>query len=189
MFYNDEANVRNYIKMTAHQNQTGELLIERLATHLPENSSVLELGMGPGNDLKRLMKRFQPTGSDNSELFLDYFRKKDPSADLENLDAVQIKTERKFDCIYSNKVLHHLSKDQMIISLSNQLERLNPKGFVLHSFWKGIGSEEKMGLNFVYYTLAEIYQIFHKNFQIIELESYQEMDKKDSFYILAKKYE
>ena len=70
--------------------------------------------MGPGIDLKMLNKHFRATGSDNSQFFLDRFRNSDCKADLIYLDAVELDTEKSFDCIYSNKVLHHLTDGQLL---------------------------------------------------------------------------
>jgi 2-polyprenyl-3-methyl-5-hydroxy-6-metoxy-1,4-benzoquinol methylase len=57
------------------------------------------------------------TGSDLSEVFLKLYWKDHPHADTLLLDAVTINTDRTFDCIYSNKVLHHLSADDLQKSL------------------------------------------------------------------------
>ncbi|MDH5586814.1 MAG: class I SAM-dependent methyltransferase [Nitrospirota bacterium] len=98
----------------------GRELIEVLRKHLPDSASVLELGMGPGIDLKMLNKHFRATGSDNSQFFLDRFRDSDSKTDLMYLDAVELDTERSFDCIYSDKVLHHLTDEELTASLCRQ---------------------------------------------------------------------
>ena len=73
--------------------------------------------MGPGKDLDMLAKHYQVTGSDLSGVFLDLYRKKHKDADLLLLDAVSLKTDREWQGIYSNKVLHHLSKEELSESL------------------------------------------------------------------------
>ena len=105
-FFDVEKNVEEDIKMC--DGMDGRALIDILKTHLSEGSNLLEIGMGPGTDLDILRESYRVTGSDSSQVFLDLYRKKKPDASLLLLDAISLNTESKFDCIYSNKVLHHL---------------------------------------------------------------------------------
>ena len=125
-------NVEEYIKMTERYDGRG--LINILKQHLPKGSTVLELGMGQGKDLDILKENYQATGSDYSQMFTDRYQKQHPEADIIKLDAVIIETERKFDCVYSNKVLHHLTREELRRSLFNQRKVLNPKALLLHTF-------------------------------------------------------
>jgi len=79
-----------------------------------------------------------------------------PDADLMELDAVTVDTGRTFDGIYSNKVLHHLTKSQLEESMRQQARVLNSFGLLLHSFWYGDQVEEFHGLRFVYHTEASL---------------------------------
>ena len=85
------------------------------------------------------------------------------------LDAVQLSADRVFDCIYSNKVLHHLAVDDLSRSVSRQEELLAADGQVLHSFWRGEGEEEHLGLRFVYETEESLCVIFGEIFDITDL--------------------
>jgi trans-aconitate methyltransferase len=109
-YYKQERNVKEYIKMA--EGFDGQKLITELINHLPRNSSVLEIGMGPGKDIPLLEKYYKVTGSDNSDLFIDRYRKAHPNVDLIFLDAITIETDRKFQGIYSNKVLIHLTREE-----------------------------------------------------------------------------
>ena len=51
----------------------GSELNKILEKYLPEKSSVLEIGMGPGKDLDILSKTYAVTGSDNSVINLGLF--------------------------------------------------------------------------------------------------------------------
>ena len=153
-FFDTEKGVDQYIKMA--EGYDGAELIKILQKYLPENSTILELGMGPGKDMDILMESYTVTGSDNSQVFLDKYKEKHLDADLLLLDAVIIQTDRKFDCIYSNKVLHHLTKEDLIKSLQRQKEALNPNGIAFHSFWKGNKVEEMEGLLFTYYETEDL---------------------------------
>ena len=180
-FFDTEKGVEQYIKMA--EGYDGAELINILQKYLPENSTVLELGIGPGKDMDILKKSYAVTGSDYSQVFLDKYEEKHKDADLLLLDAVTMPTDRKFDCIYSNKVLHHLTKEDLIKSLQRQKEMLNPNGIAFHSFWKGNKVEEIEGLLFTYYETEDLKKITESNFDVLAIETYTEMEKDDSIYV------
>ena len=184
-YFDNDKNVNDYIAMA--KGYDGKELIEILKKYLPKDSTVLELGMGPGVDLEILKDTYHVTGSDNAQPFLDLYRKKHRDTELLLIDAVTINTEQKFDCIYSNKVLHHLSKDELMRSLLRQREVLEDDGILFHSFWYGNKVEEHHGMRFTYYTEDDLQNITSMNFDIVEMGKYEEMEKEDSLYVLLKK--
>ena len=184
-FFNTEKGVDEYIKMA--EGFDGKELIKILQKYLPANSTVLELGMGPGKDLTILNRTYTVTGSDNSKIFIDRYKKQNPDADLLKLDAVTLFTNRTFDCIYSNKVLQHLQTNDLKKSLKKQKEILNPNGILLHSFWRGNKTETFEGLLFVYYEIDTLREIFESDFEILKLEIYTEDKKDDSIYAVLRK--
>ena len=184
-FYDSRENVDQYIKMAAGYDGRG--LIEILKSHLPAGSSVLELGMGPGVDLDILARYFTVTGSDTSNIFIDMYLEKKPDADLLLLDAENLETDRTFECIYSNKVLMHLSKDGLRRSLERQRELLSRDGIVMHSFWYGKGEEQVQGLRFVYYDEDELMKTIGRGYDPIKIERYTEMERGDSLLALLRK--
>jgi len=183
-YYQSKKHVMEYINMA--EGFDGKELIEILKKHLKKEATVLELGMGPGVDLDILKNDFIVTGSDVSDVFLDLYKKKHPGADLIKLDAETLITERKFDCIYSNKVLHHLSTKKLKKSIKKQKELLKSEGILFHSFWHGDKEEIYKGLRFVYYTEKELINYFSEDFEIIGIETYKEMEENDSIYIIVK---
>ena len=184
-YFDHEENVEAYLAMA--DGYDGAELIAVLRQYLPEGSSVLELGMGPGKDLDLLRRAYRVTGSDTSRVFLDRYRKNHPDADLLLLDAARMDTDRTFDCIYSNKVLHHLSRAALKTSLQRQKAVLNDGGLLLHSFWHGAGEDEHHGLRFTYYTEPDLRAAVCDGFDIVALEPYTEMDDNDSLYLLIRK--
>ena len=182
-FYDNEETARQYIAMA--EGYDGRELIGILRNHLPDGSSVLELGMGPGVDLSMLEQHFRATGSDISQYFLDRYRETHADADLLFLDATELQTDRVFDCIYSNKVLHHLTDKELATSLRRQKEVLAGDGMVMHSFWQGEGTQEHHGLKFVYQTEQSLRKIFGETFSTVTVVSYTEMEDHDSLYVLA----
>lgn len=183
-YFDNEKNARDYIEMA--EGYDGRELIEILKGYLPEGATVLELGMGPGVDLELLSLSYQVTGSDNSQTFLDIYRQTNPDADLLLLDAITIETSFKFDCIYSNKVLHHLSADELAQSFLRQKEILNPGGVLLHSFWYGEHEEFMDGLRFRYYTEEILLGMVEPLFEVLEITKYKEMEADDSVYLVLK---
>jgi len=186
-YFDKIENVHEYLKMA--EGFDGRELIEILKTHLKKGKSVLEIGMGPGKDLDILNESFKATGSDNSKIFLDLYRKENPGSDFILLDAVTLETERKFDCLYSNKVLHHLSKNELKQSFERQKSIVTDDGLLFHSFWYGDKEEKFKGLRFVYYNENTIKEVIGNSLKIIEFAKYKEMEENDSFYIILKNKE
>lgn len=184
-YFDDEKNVADYIRMA--EGFDGREFIPVLQKYLRPGATLLELGMGPGKDLDLLSTHFQVTGSDSSQLFLDRYLKSRPSADVIWLDAVTLESDRTFDAIYSNKVLHNLTTKELTESLQRQGQLLNDGGVVLHTLWYGDGEEEFSGLRFVYYTEASFSQLLCADFEILETARYSEIEPDDSFYVVLRK--
>lgn len=183
-YYESAENVDSYIDRA--KGFDGAALIEHLNTLLPDGATVLELGMGPGVDLDLLAKHYQVTGSDLSNEFLNRYKDIHPEADLLQLDAVHLYTDRQFDCIYSNKVLHHLNLTELEKSLLHQTLRLNKGGMVCHTFWKGSDEDEMEGMFFKYHEKEALVDIFEMNYELIHCEEYTEMEENDSILVIAR---
>ena len=184
-YYDDKKNVDQYNKMA--EGYDGRELIDLLRQHLSPGSTILELGMGPGKDLAILGEIYQVTGSDRSTIFVEQYQETYPNADLLLLDAHTLDTDRQWDGIYSNKVLHHLTHEQLKESLARQGDLLNKGGVLCHSFWQGDDSYEMHGLHFEYYTPETLKPLIPDNFDIIVLQSAQEMGPDDTLYLILKK--
>ncbi|MFC1923174.1 class I SAM-dependent methyltransferase [Chloroflexota bacterium] len=184
-YYDDDKNVEEYIEMA--EGYDGREFIPVLRKYLENGSKVLELGMGPGKDLELLSEHFQVTGSDNSQVFINKYRKDHPDADLVLLDVVMMDIDRKFDCVYSNKVLHHLTKEQLEKSIINQAGVLNRGGILFHTFWYGDKEEEHSGLRFIYYTEDKFSELVGIEFEIVESVKYAEFEEEDSVYFVLRK--
>ena len=184
-YYKTKESVEEYIKLAKDVN--GKLLIEKLKQILPFNSTLLEIGSGPGTDWNILNEFYDVIGSDNSIEFLNHLVSKNPKGEFIELDAISLKTDTKFDCIYSNKVMHHLKDDELIISVKGQNRILNNKGIICHSFWKGQGSEIFKGLFVNYHSITTLTKVYQEYFQILSIENYKEFDDDDSLLLIARK--
>jgi ubiquinone/menaquinone biosynthesis C-methylase UbiE len=184
-YYKTDSSVEEYIRLAKDFN--GADLIEKLKVSLSTGSSVLEIGSGPGSDWEILKRDFDATGSDFSPQFLERLIKKYPQGEFLALDATTLDTDRQFDGIYSNKVLHHLQDDKIKSSILKQNDLLNHNGIVCHSFWKGEGSEVFKGLFVNYHTRESLKSIFEAKFEILLMEDYKEFEDNDSILLIAKK--
>ena len=165
----------------------GTELINELRNFLKDGSTVLEIGMGPGVDLDILKNYYKVAGSDSSKIFVERYKKQHPESDVFLLDVTDIKLDRKFDCIYSNKVLIHLTKEDCLKSLKLQKMVLNPGGILFHSFWQGDKVEEHHGLLFTYYNEDKIRSMVKDDYNILKIQKYKEFEKDDSIYIILQK--
>jgi trans-aconitate methyltransferase len=184
-YFDNKKNVQDYIKMV--KGYDGTELINELRKYLKNGSSILEIGMGPGLDLDILKKYYISAGSDSSKIFVERYKKQQPEADVFVLDAKEINIKRKFDCIYSNKVLIHLTKKECIESLKKQKKILNQKGILFHSFWYGNKIEKHHGLLFVYYTEDELINMVKNDYKILKIQKYTEFENNDSFFVILQK--
>lgn len=181
-FFDNKKNVQEYIDMV--EEYDGTEIIETLRTYLPKNSTVLELGMGPGKDLDLLSKYYNVTGSDSSQIFIDRYKKNHPKATVIKIDATDIKINQKYDCIFSNKVLIHLTKDECQKSFHQQKEILNSKGILFHTFWHGDKIEKHHDLLFTYYSEDELKKMVEKNYTILKMDRYTEFKENDSILMI-----
>ena len=165
----------------------GLTLIEHLKKHLKDGCSILELGTGPGNDIELLSRYYKVTGSDYSDLFLERLNKRHPEIPFLNLDAISLNTTLSFDGIYSNKVLQHLTDEELKSSIENQYRLVNNDGIICHSFWNGEGCETIGGIIHNYHTSEALMELFSRKFKILSIEVYKEMEADDSIFLIAQK--
>lgn len=180
-----ESNNKEY-RNTATGDSNKEL-IEIVENILPQNSTLLVLGIGSGRDITILSEKYKVTGSDFSKLLLTFFAKSNPNIELLNLDPVELSTENKFDSIFSNKVLNQMDEEDLNKSLSNQYKILNENGLIFHSFWSGQKEENHHGLKWVYYTEEKLKGLVPEQFKIIDIKNYKQNLDYDSLCLILKK--
>ncbi len=184
-YYKTKESVEEYINLAKDVN--GLQLIKKLNIFLQQNSSLLEIGSGPGTDFQILKRDYKVIGSDYSNEFLSRLVKNNNKDEFLNLNAITLKTEKKFDGIYSNKVLQHLTNGELRKSIIRQVDILKPKGIICHSFWKGEGDEIFKGLLVNYQTDGSLRNLFGDYFEILLLEEYKEFEDGDSILLIGKK--
>lgn len=181
-----KTNENNEYRNTSTGNDS-TFLVNILKKYLKLESSVLLLGIGSGKDLSLLSNYFKVTGSDFSKLLLTVYQDSHTDADLITLDPVELNTDRKFDSVFSNKVLHQMTESDLVVSLQNQIKLLNVGGFAIHSFWSGAKQEDHHGLKWVYYTKESLSKLIPDEYEISEMNTYKDRIDHDSIYIVLKK--
>lgn len=184
-YYKTKESVEEYIRLA--KDVSGKDLIEKLKKLLPTQSTLLELGTGPGTDWNILSQDYTVVGSDNSQEFLSHLHSSNPSGRFIELDAITLNIEEQFDGLYANKVLHHLKDDELTRSIERQYDILNPEGVICHSFWRGEGSEIFKGLYVNYQTEETLRTYFEQYFEILVLDRYAEFEEADSLLLIGKK--
>jgi ubiquinone/menaquinone biosynthesis C-methylase UbiE len=183
--YQTEKGVAEYIRMSEGYDLS--LYKEQFLKFLKEGSTLLELGMGPGNDYHWLSELYQVTGSDYSQLFLDKAKIRFPDGDFILLDAVSIKTNKRFDCIFSNKVYQYFDIYQIEKALIRQLQLLTGQGIIIHTLWIGDQVFEDDDYKAVYHNEAHLKEIVSKHYKILEWLTYSEFEDNDSVFFVARR--
>ena len=186
-YYHTKDSVEEYIRLATGFD--GKQIISRLKEFLPSGSDLLEIGSGPGKDWEILKDFYKVLGSDFSQEFLKHLRATYPGGEFVELDAATLGTNRTFDGIYSNKVLHHLEDEDLEASVKRQFQILKPGGFVCHTFWKGEDSEIYNDLFVNNHTDAGIRTLFEELFDPLLIRFYKEFEKGDSILYIGKKKE
>ncbi len=184
-YYKTKESVDEYIELAKDVN--GKQLIEKLRTYLPANSFLLEIGSGPGTDWNILSDYFNVVGSDNSAEFISRLIINNPRGEFLELDATSLITNKTFNGIYSNKVLHHLTDKELKDSIKRQHEILQENGIVCHSFWKGEGTEIFKGLFVNYHSKSNLQHFFEEYFEVLIMEDYKEFEDGDSILFIGRK--
>jgi len=190
-FWLKEEGIESYLKMI--DGCDGSFVISKLKNHLEAPSSILEIGSGPGKDMKLLSDDgYIVTGSDFSPLWMDKFEGGESSdyllLDCSKMD-LPLSYNQFFDCIYSNKVMMHLTKEDMLTSLRLQADKLRDGGLIVHALWRG---EEELeyfhhGMRNIYYSIDQVEEMIGDRYDLIEKDTYTEDEENDSFYFVARK--
>ena len=99
-------------------NARNHLIIRSLKKYFPDMKKYLEIGCGTGFVLKGVSDAFSNCKIYGSELFeegLVYARVRVPSANLIQLDAVNMTNKEEFDVFGAFDVLEHIEKDEVVM--------------------------------------------------------------------------
>lgn len=178
-----EKEVNDYEKML--EDYDNSFIISIFKKYIPKNIDVLELGCGTGKDYLSLKNEYNILPSDFSSEFVKKMNEKYDDVAIK-LDAKKIEIDRKFDCIFSNKVLNVFNDSEMKESFKNQHDKLKTNGLVFHTLWFG---NEEYGQNKDYCNYINEHRlrnVIGDNFEIIHKDIYTELEENDSLVLIAK---
>ena len=181
--YDNASSVDEYERMC--EGYDGSALYGLLGRHLDPGKTLLELGSGPCNDLSVLKQRYAVTASDTSDEFLRRGRSVHSDVRFTFADAKRLDIEGRFDCIYSNKVLHHLTIEELIVSFKRQKEVIADEGLFAHSFWIGDQEFERDGQYFLFHDRDFLLGLIADYFRVVEHLDYEEFEAGDSIFVIA----
>ncbi len=181
-FFNTVEFVEQYYEMVKEYGSS--FITSKFKNFIPKKSKVLELGFGTGVDYFALCKDYRVTPSDYSQAFIDEFKKR-YAISVVQVDAKKIELNEKFDCIFSNKVLHVLTDEELKQSLQSQFETLSEEGFIFHTLWYEKDSKSDEYANRV--NEDKVKEYLGSKFDIIHMERYDEIEEQDSLIVIAQK--
>ncbi len=187
-YFMNEDNVETY--KTTLVGYDASWIIGKLSEHLDKGKDILELGMGTGLDYELMCENYNVLGTDSSPIFVEQYKTKNPYSNVMLLDAREIRLDKKFDCIFSNKVLHLLSKDDFIKSLGEQYNSLNDDGIIFMTLWHGEYNVYWLfddTFRVTYYGVKDIENIVANQFNIVKIEMYTEIEDNDSLLVVLTK--
>ena len=110
-----------------------KIYLEKFLSHLPENSSLLDLGCGAGEPIAKFLieNGHKVTGFDYSAPMLDLARSRFPTHEWIQGDMRQLGLEKKYDGIVSWGAFFHLNIKEQRQALPQVLSALKENGVVM----------------------------------------------------------
>ncbi len=154
---------------------------DRFCRLLPHNAKILELGCGPGNITRYLLKQcpdFQILATDYAPGMIDWARGKNAKATFQVLDAKNLDNLSKtFDGIIAGFILPFFDENEIQILFKSLNERLHPNGKIYLSFVSGDYTHSHLKtsssgdeLFFHYYTIVQIQKALEtKDFSVMDV--------------------
>lgn len=148
---------------------------------LKENASILEIGCGPGNITRYLLKKkphFQIEGIDISPNMLALAKANNPTANFKVMDCRNIdQLQEQFDGIICGFCVPYLSQSDCVKLIQDAKNLLTPSGVLYISFVEGDYSQSGFQTGssgdrayFFYHNLQELIQELNRNaYKITEI--------------------
>lgn len=120
--------------------------LEKFGNLLPRGGKVLDAGCAYGNQSNLLQQKgFSIEGVDLSSVFISRAKELYPRIAFTRMDIRNLQFEdERFDGIWANAVLLHLTDEDIILTLDQFRRVLKPRGILFVSFKKGSGSGKKL---------------------------------------------
>lgn len=147
--------------------------IEALLRHLDESADILDLGCGPGRDLRDFAQRgHRPVGVEGALPFVQMARSYSGCEVWhQNFLALDLPPAR-FDGIFANAVLFHVPSQSLAEVLDKLRQTLRPDGVLFCSNPRGPDIEQQNGDRFGCYLTLQTWREFVENAGFSLLEHY-----------------
>ena len=156
-----------------------------LRSYLKKGASVLNVGLGNGKDFEVLKQNYDVVAIDSSQFFIDIYKESNKDAQVYCVDDVKLDVTRKFDCIFSNKLINHFSVDELEESLKNQANLLENGGKIFHFFCEGEGEILLGGVTCNMYDEKTLRKVLPNGLEVVKFSKYL-LDNRFSYVILKK---
>ncbi|WP_297520157.1 class I SAM-dependent methyltransferase [uncultured Clostridium sp.] len=181
--FNNKETVEKFLKR--HKNYDGRVALI-LRSYLKKGASVLNIGLNNGKDFDILKQTYEVVGVDNSEIFIDIYKENNKQAQIYKVDDIKLDINKKFDCIFSNKLINQFTLEELKESLKNQAKLLDSGGKVFHFFCDGEGEILLGGVMLNMYNEEVLREVIPKEFEIIKFSKYL-LDNRFTYVVLKKK--
>lgn len=181
--FTDLKNVEKFLKRNKSYDGRVALI---LRSYLKKGASVLNIGLNNGKDYEVLGEWYDVVCIESSKFFIDIYNPERKMMQIYHGDDVKLDFNRKFDCIFTNRLINRFTKDELKESLQNQLDLLEADGKSFHLFYEGEGELLLGGVALNLYNQEVLKEIIPSGFEIVKFTKYL-LDNRFSYMILKKK--
>lgn len=138
--------------------------------HIAKGSNILDLGCGPGNNIKTILENDKTcsfTGLDLSKEFINIAKQRFPQFDFLEQDIRSLDLRSKFKVIIASFCIVHLTNDETIKFLKDISTLIAKNGFLYLSYMNG----EKCGYESTSFSKEEIFFNYYEDEYIIDILS------------------
>lgn len=130
--------------------------------------SILDIGCGPGRDLKHFSSLgYDVTGLEPSGTLAQFARKYSGAKVIENTIQA-LTTEQQFDGIWACASLLHVPSDELVIAFKKIAQVTKTNGVIYCSFKHGDFEGERNGRFFNFRILESLQEVLPTSLQVIE---------------------
>lgn len=122
-------------------------LYAQFEPHLGKDALILDLGCGPGRDLKYFNQKYKAIGIEPSKT-LAAFARDYSGAEVIETDIQSFETDLKFDGIWACAILLHLKSSELSSVFKKLTQMIKPNGIIYTSFKYGDFEGERNGRYF-----------------------------------------
>ncbi|MGL4759881.1 MAG: methyltransferase domain-containing protein [Sarcina sp.] len=180
--FNNRETVEKFLK--GHKNYDGRIALI-LRSYLKKGASVLNIGLNNGKDFEVLKQTYDTVAIDGSEFFIDIYKENNKGSEVYQLNDIKLDISKKFDCIFSNKLINHFTVDELTESLKNQANLLEAGGKAFHFYCDGEGEILLGGVTLNMYDEKILREVVPSEFEIVKFSKYL-LDNRFSYVLLKK---